>query len=487
MITLQVAIKIPQVAFIAMYDEYLMRGFKNVTGLYVPRPLREFCLWAEKAPVLGFSVLHVMPHVLDFITVVVILLYLFIDRDLRLLIFLRAKLAASQAYLGIVMGYFGFWPSLICVLHYLSPFGYLMLKGVVDYLHAGYGDSISFTLDHALSISTPMENIVAISHEFKNCPLSVGDYIRFSNLLPLEMSDFNIILGMDWLTEQRATIDCLTKHVIFGDLNNLEFIYHGLPPEREVEFTIKLIPSAQPISKAPYKMAPVELKELKDQLQELLELLERGFIRPSVSPWGAPVLFLNKDGSMRLCIDYNELNRITVRNRYPLPRIDDLFNQLQGAKFFSKIDPRSCYHQLRVKEQDVSKISFHTRYGYYEFLVMPFVLTNAPATGEEHKDHLRIMLEILHQKKLYAKFSKCDFWLGQVALLGHIILADGITMDPAKVEAITKWTRPTIVTEVRSILGLAGYYRRFVEGFSLLALPLTKLMRKGEKFIWNEE
>ncbi|GJS76117.1 retrotransposon protein, putative, ty3-gypsy subclass [Tanacetum coccineum] len=220
---------------------------------------------------------------------------------------------------------------------------------------------------------------------------------------------------------------------------------------------------------------------------------------------------------MRLCIDYRELNRITVRNRYPLPRIDDLFHQLQGAKIFSKINLRSGYHQLRVKEQDVPKTAFQTHYDHYEFLVMPFGLTNAPAifmdlmnrvfheyldkfvivfiddilvyskTRGEHEDHLRIMLEILRQKKLYAKFSKCEFWLEQVAFLGQIVSADSITMDPAKVEAITKWPRLVTVTEFRSFLGLAGYYRRFVEGFSLLALPLTKLMRKGEKFVWNEE
>ncbi|GJS92192.1 putative nucleotidyltransferase, ribonuclease H [Tanacetum coccineum] len=289
----------------------------------------------------------------------------------------------------------------------------------------------------------------------------------------------------------------------------------GLPPAREIEFGIELIPGAEPISKAPYRMAPVELKELKEQLQEMLE---NGFIRPSVSPWGAPVLFVKKkDGSMRLCIDYRELNRITIRNRYPLPRIDDLFDQLQGAKYFSKIDLRSGYHQLRVREQDISKTAFRTRYGHYEFLVMPFGLTNAPAvfmdlmnrifheyldkfvivfiddilvyskSEEEHERHLRIVLEILRQKKLYAKFSKCEFWLQQVAFLGHIVSADGIIMDPSKVEAITKWPRPTTVTEVRSFLGLAGYYRRFVEGFSRLALPLTQLMRKGEKFVWTDE
>nr|GFA62758.1 putative reverse transcriptase domain, aspartic peptidase domain protein [Tanacetum cinerariifolium] len=223
----------------------------------------------------------------------------------------------------------------------------------------------------------------------------------------------------------------------------------GLPSAREIEFGIELIPGAEPISKAPYRMAP-----------------------------GAPVLFVKKkDGSMRLCIDYRELNRVTIRNRYPLPRIDDLFDQLQGAKYFSKIDLRSGYHQLRVKDQDISKTAFRTRYGHYEFLVMPFGLTNAPAvfmdlmnrifheyldkfvivfidnilvyskSKEDHEQHLRIVLEIPRQKKLYAKFSKCEFWLQQVAFLGHIVSADGVTMDPSKVEAITKWPRPTTVTE----------------------------------------
>ncbi|GJX39797.1 putative reverse transcriptase domain-containing protein [Tanacetum coccineum] len=423
-------------------------------------------------------------------------------------------------------------------------------------------------------ISTPMKNHMLIDHEYVNCPLRFDDRIRPANLLPIHMLDFDVILGMDWLASHRATIDCYARTVIFGNVRQPEFVYHGssplksvklisamkartlishgcqgflasvmdtslespnienlsvvrefadvfpdelpgLPPAREIEFGIELIPGAEPISKAPYRMAPVELKELKEQLQEMLE---NGFIRPSVSPWGAPVLFVKKkDGSMRLCIDYRELNRITIRNRYPLPRIDDLFDQLQGAKYFSKIDLRSGYHQLRVREQDISKTAFRTRYGHYEFLVMPFGLTNAPAvfmdlmnrifheyldkfvivfiddilvyskSEEEHERHLRIVLEILRQKKLYAKFSKCEFWLQQVAFLGHIVSADGIIMDPSKVEAITKWPRPTTVTEVRSFLGLAGYYRRFVEGFSRLALPLTQLMRKGEKFVWTDE
>nr|GFB33114.1 putative reverse transcriptase domain, aspartic peptidase domain protein [Tanacetum cinerariifolium] len=266
-------------------------------------------------------------------------------------------------------------------------------------------------LDHVLCISTPMQDSVRITHVYRNLPLQFDDKIRAINALPLDMCEFDIILGMDWLTEHHVTIDCRSYRLIFGDIHAPEFIYHGslpgksmqiisalqartllshgcegflaiihdttsdvpsihdqpivfefpdvfpdeltgippvreiisalqartllshgcegIPPVREVEFNIELIPGAEPISKAPYRMAPVELKELKDQLQELLE---RGFIRPSVSPWGAPVLFVKKkDGSMRLCIDYYELNKITIRNCYPLPRIDDLFDQLQGA------------------------------------------------------------------------------------------------------------------------------------------------------------
>nr|GFA44791.1 reverse transcriptase [Tanacetum cinerariifolium] len=258
-------------------------------------------------------------------------------------------------------------------------------------------------------------------------------------------------------------------------------------PEREVEFGIELISGTQPISKALYRMAPIELKELKEKLQELLDL---GFIRPSVSLWGAPILFVkNKDGSMRLCIDYRDLNR--VRNRYLLPRIDDLFDQLQGTKFLSKIDLKSGYHQLRVKVQDIPKTTFHTRYGHYEFLVMPFGLTNAPAVFVDLMNRIfheyldKFVIVFINDILVYSKTKEeHEEHLCIVAFLGHIVSADGITMDPAKVQAITKWPRLKTVTEVRSFLGLAGYYKRFVEGFSRLALPLTKLMRKEDVKLW---
>ncbi|KAL0539892.1 hypothetical protein IC582_024113 [Cucumis melo] len=218
---------------------------------------------------------------------------------------------------------------------------------------------------------------------------------------------------------------------------------------------------------------------------------------------------------MRLCIDYRELNEVTVKNRYPLPKIDDLFDQLQRATVFSKIDLRSGYHQLRIKDSDIPKTAFRSRYGHYEFIVMSFGLTNAPAvfmdlmnrvfkdfldtfvivfiddiliyskTEAEHEEHLHQVLETLRANRLYAKFSKCEFWLKNVSFLGHVVSSKGVYVDPAKNEAVTNWPRPSTVSEIRSFLGLAGYYRRFVEDFSRIASHLTQLTRKGTPFVWS--
>ena len=284
----------------------------------------------------------------------------------------------------------------------------------------------------------------------------------------------------------------------------------GLPPDREVKFTIDLIPGAEPISIRHYRMAPAELRELKAQLEELLS---KGFIRPSISPCGAPVLFVKKkDGSLLLCIHYRQLNRVTIRNQYPLLRIDELFDQLQGFRVYFKIDLRPGYHQLRVQESDVSKTAFRTRYGHYEFLVMPFGFTNALAAFmdlmnlvfqpyldrfviifiddilvysgslEEHSEHLRIVLQTLRERQLYAKLSKCQSWLDRVAFLGHVISVEGVSVDPKKIESVVNWNPLKNVSEVRSFLSLAGYYRKFVEGFSKIAAPLTNLTRKDVKY-----
>ncbi|GJZ55393.1 putative reverse transcriptase domain-containing protein [Tanacetum coccineum] len=310
--------------------------------------------------------------------------------------------------------------------------------------------------------------------------------------------------------QRQDTDDRAIKHIILfpEDLS-------GLPPTRQVEFQIDLVPGAAPVARAPYRLAPSEMKELSEQLKELSD---KGFIRPSSSPWGAPVLFVKKkDGSFRMCIDYRELNKLTVKNRYPLLRIDDLFDQLQGSSVYSKIDLRSGYHQLRVREEDIPKTAFRTRYDHYEFQVMPFGLTNAPAVfmdlmnrvckpyldkfvivfiddiliysknKQEHEEHLKLILELLKKEELYAKFSKCEFWIPKVQFLGHVIDSQGIHVDPAKIESIKDWASPKSPTEIRQFLGLAGYYRRFIEGFSKIAKPMTKLTQKKVKFKWGDK
>ncbi|GJT28283.1 putative reverse transcriptase domain-containing protein [Tanacetum coccineum] len=261
----------------------------------------------------------------------------------------------------------------------------------------------------------------------------------------------------------------------------------GLPPTRPVEFQIDLIPGAAPVARAPYRLAPSEMKELSEQLQELSD---KGFIRPSSSPWGAPVLFVKKkDGSFRMCIDYRELNKLTVKNRYPLPRIDDLFDQLQGSSIYSKIDLRSGYHQLKVRETFQRQHFELVCKPYLDKFVIVFIddILIYSKDEREHEEHLKAILELLKKEKLYAKFSKCEFWIPKVQFLGHVIDSRGIHVDPAKIKSIKDWASPKTPTEIRQFLGLAGYYRRFIEGFSKIAKSMTKLTQKGIKFDWGEK
>jgi hypothetical protein len=290
---------------------------------------------------------------------------------------------------------------------------------------------------------------------------------------------------------------------------------NSLPPRRDIDHRIELDQSSLPISKGIYRMSPGELDVLKTQLEELLT---SGFIQPSKSPYGAPVLFVKKkDGSLRMCVDYRALNKITVKNRYPLPRVDELFDRLRGAKYFSKLDLTSGYHQIRIHPDDVYKTAFRTRYGHFEFLVLPFGLTNAPATFmhlmnsifqpyldsfvivflddiliysktlSDHRRHIRAVLELLRKNRLYAKESKCEFFKTSVSFLGHVVSEEGISMEKDKVKAIQNWPTPKSVAEVRSFLGLAGYYRRFVHQFSKIASPLSELLKKDKPFEWKCE
>ncbi|GJW76562.1 putative reverse transcriptase domain-containing protein, partial [Tanacetum coccineum] len=387
---------------------------------------------------------------------------------------------------------------------------------------------------------------VEVDRVIRNCKLELGTSLFAIDLIPLGHGSFDVIVGMDWLSEHKAEIVCHEK-VVRIPLESGEILYvqgertpgiakalsnvkvdepklsdisivrdfvevfpedlSGLPPQRQVEFRIDLVPGATPVAKSPYRLAPSEMQELSAQLQELQD---KGFIRPSHSPWGAPVLFVKKkDGALRMCIDYRELNKLTIKNRYPLPRIDDLFDQLQGARYFSKIDLRSGYHQLRVHEDDIPKTAFRTRYGHFEFTVMPFGLTNAPAvfmdlmnrvckpyldkfvivfiddilvyskSKDEHEVHLRLVLELLKKEELYAKFSKCEFWLQEVQFLGHVVNQNGIHVDPSKIEAVKNWKAPTTPSEIRSFLGLAEdfivYYDASNQGLGCV------LMQRGKR------
>jgi hypothetical protein len=356
-------------------------------------------------------------------------------------------------------------------------------------------------------------------------PVTLAERDFPTNMIVLKGQYIDVILGMNWLAQHKAILntDLRTIRLSYGQEEVLLSIPIAIPPkpigrvyeaiipeiqdipvvcefpdifledlprlplERDVEFVIELKPDMSPVSRRSYRMPPNELAELKTQLQDLLE---KGFIRPSSSPWGCPAIFVKKkDQTLRMCVDYRPLNEVTIKNKYPLPRIDILFDQLTGARVFSKIDLRSGYHQIRIRPEDIPKTAFTTWYGLFEYLVMSFGLTNAPAhftylmnsvfmpeldkfvvvfiddiliyskNEEEHARHLRIVLTRLREHQLYAKFSKCAFWLEEIQFLEHVLSANGIAVGPSKVKDILEWKPPTTVHQVRSFLGLAGYYR----------------------------
>ncbi|GJS11931.1 putative reverse transcriptase domain-containing protein [Tanacetum coccineum] len=390
-------------------------------------------------------------------------------------------------------------------------------------------DTTPTTLDHFYDVELADGRIIGLNTIIQNCTLNFLNHSFYINPMLVELSSFDTIIGMDWLAKYHAVIICAEKIVhipwgrktliVRGDESNQKnetrlniisctktqkyilegchvFIAHvtttetedksekkrledvpivrdfpevfpedlpGLPPTRQVEFQIDLVPRAAPVVRAPYRLAPSEMKELLDQL------------------------------------------------------IDDLFDQLQGSSVYSKIDLRSSYHQLRVREKNIQKTTFRTRYSHYEFQVMPFSLTNAPAifmdlmnrvcktyldkfvivfiddiliyskNKKEHEEHLKAVLELLKKEELYGKFSKCEFWIHKVQFLGHVIDSHGIHVDPAKIESIKDWVSPKTPTKIRQFLGLAGYYRRFIEGFLKSAKSMTKLTQKKVKFDWGDK
>jgi hypothetical protein len=352
-------------------------------------------------------------------------------------------------------------------------------------------------------ISTPVGKVFT-KQVVVNPSLNLKDRVYMTCLIILDGQGIDVILGMNWMKRHRALLDTTTRivhldplehgsvtlqltstpvptvsvhHTIAQNLKDIpiacEFSHvfpedlPGMPSDQDVEFTIELQPGMAPVSRRPYKMTPKELDKLKVQLKELLD---KGYIHPSSWPWGCPALFVKKkDQSLRLCVDYWPLNAVTIKNKYPLPRIDILFDQLVGAKVFSKVDLRSGYHQIKIRPEDVPKTDFSTRYGLYEYLVMSFGLTNAPAhflylinsvfmpeldkfvmvfiddilvyykNEEEHEQYLWVILQWLYDHQLHAKFSKCAFWLKKVPFLGHVILAEGIAVGPSKIQEVLDW------------------------------------------------
>ncbi|GKC24125.1 putative reverse transcriptase domain-containing protein, partial [Tanacetum coccineum] len=292
----------------------------------------------------------------------------------------------------------------------------------------------SSELGFKYEIKIASRHLVEIDKVIKGCKIEIEGHVFDIDLIPFGHGSFDVII----------------VRIPLPDGKVLRVV--GERPKEKAKLLMSAKASdkkQENIIQSPYRLAPSELEELPGQLKKLQD---KGFIRPSLSPWGASVLFITKkDGSFRMRIDYRELNNLTVKNRYPLPRIDDLFDQLQGSQFFSKIDLRSRYHQLRVHEDNIPKTAFRTRYGHFKFTVMPFGLTNVPA------------------------------------FLGHVINGNGIHVDPSKIEAVKNWKAPRTPTEVHSFLGLAGYYHRFIENFSKIAKSLTILTQKCKTFDWGEE
>lgn len=289
----------------------------------------------------------------------------------------------------------------------------------------------------------------------------------------------------------------------------------GLPPHRQFDHNIPLLPNAKPVTKKPYRYSPQQKNEIEKQVTQMLQ---QGIIQSNVSPFASPVLLVKKkDGTWRFCVDYRGLNEITVKNKYPMPVVEELLDELADAQWFTKLDLRSGYHQIRLIEQDEAKTAFRTHQGHYEFKLMPFGLTNAPATFqglmniifsavirkfvlvfvddiliyskslEEHVDHLRTVFQLLQQHGPFVKASKCSFAQQHLDYLGHVIGIHGVSTDPEKVMAVQHWPIPKNLKQLRGFLGLAGYYRKFIKGYGILTKPLTELLKKDVKYKWEQQ
>ncbi|WVZ52360.1 hypothetical protein U9M48_003430 [Paspalum notatum var. saurae] len=397
--------------------------------------------------------------------------------------------------------------------------------------------SKSYALRHGIKMCKLKENYhitapgspVTTGLMARQSKVDIGPESFVINPVVLPHQGIDIILGMNWMVENDAVLHVGSREVQLKSKVTGKILKIHIPEQKHIEATVNAT-ELQEIKRIPVvcdfldvfpeelpRLPPDRDVEFKIDLVPGTAPLDKGFIRPSSSPWGCPTLFVEKkdQGGKRLCVDYRPLNAVTVKNKYPLPHIDILFDQQAGAKVFSKIDLRSGYYQIKIRKEDIPKIAFSTRYALYEYLVMSFGLTNAPAffmymmnsvfmneldkfvvvfiddilvyskNEEDHEEHLRIVLARFREHQLYAKFSKCAFWLREVSFLGHILSEKGVAIDPNKVEDVLNWKQPETVTEIRSFLGLAGYYRHFIKDFSKTAKPMTSLTKKNAKYLWD--
>jgi hypothetical protein len=431
-------------------------------------------------------------------------------------------------------------------------------------------------LQHPVQVQVANGQVIQCTHQVVDCKVYVGGYCFKMDLKILPLNCYDVILGMDWLASNSPMhIDWQEKWLVFykeqtkvvlqglrSDLCSLDpvsvpHLVHlasldelwciiqlqtvkklpednlpaeiqqliqeyaslfdkptGLPPARSHQHTIPLVTGAVPFRLRPYRYNPAQKDEIEKQISELLQ---NGMIQPSSSPFASPIILARKKtGDWRLCVDYRRLNALTVKNKYPLPVIDELLDELQGAVWFSSLDLSAGYHQIQMDPKDIPKTAFQTHHGHFEYRVMPYGLTSGPATFQltmnsvlapflrkcvvvfiddiliysatwpDHLCHLRAVFDTLRNQQLKVKLSKCSFAQIKLQYLGHVISKDGVATDPSKIEAVQSWPSPKTAKEVRSFLGLAGYYRKFVKNFGIMSRPLTNLLKKGQVFTWHE-